>query len=103
MEKLDVSRDHPELPSQAASASASGHTKPESGQHGHSGDQARTSSQHSERGALKTSQGEVWYLKTIEFTSPSGVRRKYNIITQNYNGCVLALAILSSVLIHMMR
>ena len=37
-------------------------------------------------GALKASHSEVWYLKSIDFTSPSGITRKYNIITQNYNG-----------------
>lgn len=31
---------------------------------------------------------DIWYLKTIDFTSPSGTTRRYNIITQNYNGCV---------------
>ncbi len=31
---------------------------------------------------------EIWYLKTIEFTS-SDVTRRYNIITQNYNGSVV--------------
>ena len=37
----------------------------------------------------ETSQEDVWYLKTIDFTSPSGTTRSYNIITQNYNGCVV--------------
>ena len=41
------------------------------------------------RDAQETSKEDVWYLKTIEFTSPSGTTRSYNIITQNYNGCVL--------------
>jgi hypothetical protein len=39
--------------------------------------------------AKETSQEDVWYLKRIEFTSPSGTTRSYNIITQNYNGCVV--------------
>ena len=39
--------------------------------------------------ARETSREDVWYLKTIEFTSPFGTTRSYNIITQNYNGCVL--------------
>jgi hypothetical protein len=37
----------------------------------------------------KASDEEVWYLKSIEFTSPSGETRTYNVITQNYNGCVV--------------
>ncbi|KAI9433665.1 hypothetical protein H4582DRAFT_2082065 [Lactarius indigo] len=36
---------------------------------------------------------DIWYLKTIEFTSPSGIRRSYNIITQNYNGPCSFIAI----------
>ena len=36
-----------------------------------------------------SSQEDVWYLKTINFTSPSGTTRSYNIITQNFNGCVV--------------
>ena len=37
----------------------------------------------------KASDEEVWYLKSIEFTSPSGETRTYNVITQNYNGCAV--------------
>jgi hypothetical protein len=105
MHKLDVTPDLPPPPSQATgptrAVSGSGNgsgsvTKSESAQHQRSGDQARTSSQHSERGAPRASP-EVWYLKTIEFTSPSGEWRKYNVITQNYNGLVLIFVILSSV------
>ncbi|KAH9050381.1 hypothetical protein EDB83DRAFT_2226688 [Lactarius deliciosus] len=36
---------------------------------------------------------DIWYLKTIDFTSPSGTRRSYNIITQNYNGPCSFIAI----------
>ena len=39
--------------------------------------------------AQETSQEDVWYLKTTSLTSLSGTTRSYNIITQNYNGCVL--------------
>ncbi|KAI9454773.1 hypothetical protein BJY52DRAFT_1205181 [Lactarius psammicola] len=47
------------------------------------------SSKPSEHDAL-----DVWYLKTIDFTSPSsGKRRSYNIITQNYNGPCSFIAI----------
>ncbi|KAH9953919.1 hypothetical protein BGW80DRAFT_864296 [Lactifluus volemus] len=101
MEKLDISRDHHQ-PGPDPGPSQTDHptTRSLTGTDGASGsgsqyhrrrDQARTSSQNSnsEGGVRKASQGEVWYLKTILFTSPSGVRRKYNIITQNYNGCVL--------------
>jgi hypothetical protein len=37
----------------------------------------------------KASNEQVWYLKSIEFTSPSGETRTYNVITQNYNGCAV--------------
>ncbi|KAH8987428.1 hypothetical protein EDB92DRAFT_1875632 [Lactarius akahatsu] len=40
-----------------------------------------------------TSTQDIWYLKTIDFTSPSGTRRSYNIITQNYNGPCSFIAI----------
>jgi hypothetical protein len=40
-------------------------------------------------GAPKASNEQVWYLKSIEFTSPSGETRTYNVITQNYNGYVV--------------
>lgn len=43
--------------------------------------------------AKETSQEDVWYLKRIEFTSPSGTTRSYNIITQNYNGPCSFIAI----------
>ncbi|KAH8984358.1 hypothetical protein EDB86DRAFT_2963278 [Lactarius hatsudake] len=36
---------------------------------------------------------DIWYLKTIDFTSPSGTRHSYNIITQNYNGPCSFIAI----------
>ena len=110
MERLDISRDHPEPPSQQqphsptappnragpATPTGSGHTISWSGQP-HQSDPARTTLQHSEQGAQRSSQqGDVWYLKKIDFTSPSsGARRKYNIITQNYNGCVFTPVILS--------
>ncbi|KAI0246290.1 hypothetical protein BJV78DRAFT_173527 [Lactifluus subvellereus] len=111
MERLDISRDrpepqqqqphsHPEPPNRPGPATpgpGGGHAKSESDQqHHHRSDPARTSSQHSERGAPKSSQqqGEVWYLKTIDFTSPSsGARRQYNVITQNYNGPCSFIAI----------
>jgi hypothetical protein len=56
-------------------------------------DQHHGSQQGSQQsgGAPKASYEEVWYLKSIEFTSPSGETRTYNVITQNYNGCVLLL------------
>lgn len=50
-------------------------------------DQHRGSQEASQR--PKASDEEVWYLKSIEFTSPSGESRTYNVITQNYNGCVV--------------
>ena len=60
--------------------------------------QAQESSRASEQqagsaqidGAPKTSNEQVWYLKSIEFTSPSGETRTYNVITQNYNGYVVS-------------
>ncbi|KAI9454809.1 hypothetical protein F5148DRAFT_1277295 [Russula earlei] len=42
---------------------------------------------------ISPSHEEVWYLKSIDFTSPSGVTRSYNIITQNYNGPCSFIAI----------
>ena len=54
---------------------------------------SRSSDQHhgSQQGSQqpKASDEEVWYLKSIEFTSPSGETRTYNVITQNYNGCAV--------------
>ncbi|KAH9971646.1 hypothetical protein BJV74DRAFT_907472 [Russula compacta] len=65
MEGLDISRGHRDSPPQPRQPQA----------------QAQTSR------AVKASHGEVWYLKSIDFTSPSsGEARKYNVITQNYNG-----------------
>jgi hypothetical protein len=37
---------------------------------------------------LKTPHEEVRYLNSIDFTSPSGITRKYNVITRDENGCV---------------
>jgi hypothetical protein len=96
MGKLDISRNQPgpqpgpsQIDHSTRSLTGTDGASGSSSQHHRRRDQARSSSQSSEGGVRKTSKGEVWYLKTIVFTSPSGVRRKYNIITQNYNGCVL--------------
>jgi hypothetical protein len=111
IENLDISRDHYRSPQpqpqprpqpqpqpqsrpraqqpQASREPSSTSTSASTDQH--RGHQAGSSGpqQHSRQlgGALKTSHEEVWYLKPIEFTSPSGVTRTYNVITQNYNGC----------------
>jgi hypothetical protein len=67
-----------------------------SDQHQHHGSQAgsQQTAQTQAGGAPKAkasaSDEEVWYLKSIEFTSPSGETRTYNVITQNYNGCVVS-------------
>ena len=57
----------------------------------HHGSQAgpQPSAQAQTSGTPKSSSEQVWYLKSIEFTSPSGETRTYNVITQNYNGCVV--------------
>jgi hypothetical protein len=96
MGKLDISRNQPgpqpgpsQIDHSTRSLTGTDGASGSSSQHHRRRDQARSSSQSSEGGVRKTSKGEVWYLKTIVFTSPSGVRRKYNIITQNYNGCVI--------------
>jgi hypothetical protein len=94
MEGLAISRDHP---------ASSVPQQPSQPQHPHpqpqqaSREQSRTTSDHHHEGqagssqsqtaALKASHEEGWYLKSIDFASPSGVTRRYNIITQNYNGC----------------
>jgi hypothetical protein len=104
VEKLDISRDHhhhrspqPRSPSEPhphhhqtqrtqqlpVSREASG-----SGPDQHHGNQAGSSNSGQLGGVLKTSHEEVWYLKSIDFTSPSGVTRTFNVITQNYNGYV---------------
>jgi hypothetical protein len=49
------------------------------------------SSEQQEGPAPKASNEQVWYLKSIDFTSPSGETRTYNVITQNYNGCAVSL------------
>jgi|SRR5712672_679701 len=99
MDKLDISSHYPSPqpqahpqpypqphPQQPQTSQESSHTVSDQQ---HQRDQAG-SSQHSGQigGAPKTSNEQVWYLKSIEFTSPSGVTRSYNIITQNYNGYV---------------
>ncbi|KAI0287320.1 hypothetical protein BC826DRAFT_1045648 [Russula brevipes] len=73
--------------SPSASASASPQPQPQLSQEPtgvssdsrHGGQAASSSSQHPEKfgGALKASHEEIWYLKSIDFASPSG----------NYNGC----------------
>jgi ubiquitin carboxyl-terminal hydrolase MINDY-1/2 len=96
LEQLDISRDHhqtpqhqpqsqPQPPQGSREPSSAGSDQQARNQAGSSGSQP--SGQLG--GVLKTSHEEVWYLKSIEFTSPSGVTRTYNVITQNYNGCVL--------------
>ena len=57
----------------------------------HHGSQAgpQPSAQAQTGGTPKSSSEQVWYLKSIEFTTPSGETRTYNVITQNYNGCVV--------------
>jgi hypothetical protein len=64
--------------------------KLESGQQQRMGDQDK-SLQHSERDALKPEE-QIWEIKTIA-AFPFAKRRKYRIIIQNKNGCVLALMI----------
>jgi len=117
IENLDISRDHYRSPQpqpqprpqpqpqpqsrpraqqpQASREPSSTSTSASTDQH--RGHQAGSSGpqQHSRQlgGALKTSHEEVWYLKPIEFTSPSGVTRTYNVITQNYNGPCSFIAI----------
>src|SRR5579863_6105095 len=57
--------------------------------HHHHEDQARSpqsAAKGQPGGARKASKENVWYLKSIDFTSPSGITRTYNVITQNYNG-----------------
>jgi hypothetical protein len=74
------------------SAMETSNTAPDQTQEG-----SRSSDQHRHHGSQAGSQQpkasdvtvEVWYLKSIEFTSPSGESRTYNVITQNYNGCVV--------------
>jgi len=57
----------------------------------------QTSSSSITSGTCSSTQGKrrvvralfrVWYLKLIDFTSPSGETHTYNVITQNYNRCV---------------
>ena len=54
-------------------------------------DQAQESSRGSDqhRAPKVSHEEDVWYLKSIDFTSPSGETHTYNVITQNYNGCVV--------------
>ena len=112
VENLDISRDHHQTPQprpqsqpqpqpqaqsrpraqQPQASREPSRTSTSTSSDQHRGNQAGSSGsqQHSGRlgGALKTSHEEVWYLKPIDFTSPSGVTRTFNVITQNYNGCV---------------
>ena len=102
VERLDISRDHDQTPqpqpqSQPQQSQASRELSSAGSDQHHGNQQSSSDSQPSGRlgGALKASHEEVWYLKSIEFTSPSGVTRTYNVITQNYNGCVSYPPILS--------
>jgi hypothetical protein len=84
-ESLNISRDHGHQAQASREPSSTGSDQHHGSQAGSSGEQ------HSGQqigGALKASHEEVWYLKSIDFTSPSGVTRTCNVITQNYNGCV---------------
>ena len=103
MEGLDISRGHrvspPQPQAQAQAQTSREPSRPDSDHRHHDaqGGQGGGSSQHQHSGgqpaaggAIKASRAEVWYLKSINFTSPSsGKVRKYNVITQNYNGCDL--------------
>ncbi|KAI0290353.1 hypothetical protein BC826DRAFT_913221 [Russula brevipes] len=107
MERLDISRDeHPSDRHQQQQQQPHPHPQSQRSQpvqepsgvssdQRHGGQAASSSSQHPEKrgGTLKASHEEVWYLKSIDFTSPSGVTRRYNIITQNYNGPCSFIAI----------
>jgi len=102
MERLAISRDHPgsSVPQQSRHPSQPQHPQPQqvsrelsrtTSDHHHEGQAGSSQSQSAAQGqlggTLKASHEEGWYLKSIDFTSPSGVTRQYNIITQNYNGC----------------
>ncbi len=98
METLNISRDNHQSPPQPqpqshsqpqpplARASREASSSRDSDQHHHE-NPTQAGSSGSQHSAPKTSH-EEWYLKSIDFTSPSGVTRTYNVITQNYNGCV---------------
>jgi len=60
------------------------HAQPPADHHHHHPHSDQAHAEPSEHDAL-----DVWYLKTIDFTSPSGTTRSYNIITQNFNGYVV--------------
>ncbi len=85
LESLNISRDHDNQTQASQEPSSTGSDQHHGSQAGSSGEQ-RSGQQIG--GALKASHEEVWYLKSIDFTSPSGETRTCNVITQNYNGCV---------------
>jgi hypothetical protein len=74
METLNISRDQVQESSRGSDP--------------HHGSQVGSQDSAQIGGAPKAPDEEVWYLKSIEFTSPSGETRTYSVITQNYNGCV---------------
>ena len=104
MQRLDISRDprrsqQPPAPPQpqpqtrppqqpAQSSRESSRATSDHRHHHNEGGQTDTSQSAAQlESALKASHEQVWYLKSIDFVSPSGASRKYNIILQNYNGC----------------
>ncbi|KAH9954901.1 hypothetical protein BC827DRAFT_1142462 [Russula dissimulans] len=94
MKRLDISSDYPPpqpSPLQPQTNQEPGRTVSDQQHHGDKPDSPQRSAQLG--GALRTSNEQVWYLKSIEFTSLSGATRSYNIITQNYNGPCSFIAI----------
>jgi len=107
MQRLDISRDprrsQPQQPppqpqpqtrpqqqppaqsSRESSRATSDHPHPH--HEGGQADPSQTAASSQLENALRASHEQVWYLKSIDFISPSGASRKYNIILQNYNGC----------------
>lgn len=107
MQRLDISRDprrsqepppqpqpqtrpqqQPQQPAQTSrepSRATSDHPHPH--HEGGQADSSQTAASSQLENALRASHEQVWYLKSIDFISPSGASRKYNIILQNYNGC----------------
>ncbi|KAI0261125.1 hypothetical protein BC834DRAFT_830663 [Gloeopeniophorella convolvens] len=83
MQRLDVARDDP--------APAAGPSRSRSVSHAPSEHSDARSADHGAPQAAPHEQ--VWYLKTIDFTSPAGESRQYNIVTQNYNGPCSFIAI----------
>ncbi|KAF8493940.1 hypothetical protein F5888DRAFT_1720636 [Russula emetica] len=79
METLNISRDQAQESSRGSDQ--------------HHGSQVGSQDSAQIGGAPKVPDEEVWYLKSIEFTSPSGETRTYNVITQNYNGPCSFIAI----------